>query len=79
MGSRDTQLRAFEQYLLSHMRASDVTTDSEGVYLFNVNQVAYLVEGCATKDEQRTSRKRLRDALEGVHYTIFRVPPSNNG
>jgi hypothetical protein len=76
---RDPQLRAFEAYLLSRMRASDVINNEDGVYLFNVNQVAYLVEGCSTKEEQRTTRRRLADALSLLTYTTRRVPPANKG
>jgi hypothetical protein len=76
---RDPQLRAFEEYLLQNMRASDVTTDEEGVYLFNVNQVAYLVEGCTTNDEQRQTRRRVGHALPNLEHIIRRAPPSNKG
>jgi hypothetical protein len=52
MDSRDPQLRAFEQYLLSHMRASDVTTDSEGVYLsvMKSSKMAHFVFKCNKED-----------------------------
>ena len=76
---RDPQLRAFEHYLLDNLRQSDVTKDNEGVYLFNVNQVAYLVEGCCTRDEQRATRNRLKDALHSLSYVIKRVASGNKG
>jgi hypothetical protein len=76
---RDPQLRAFEQYLLSNMRQTDVTTDHEGIYLFNVNQVAYLAEGCMTSNEQRATRTRVNDALHVLSYVIKRVPTGNKG
>jgi hypothetical protein len=49
---RDPMLEAFEKYLLNNLRGSDVAQDSEGILLFNVNQVAYLVEGCATQGQK---------------------------
>ena len=76
---RDPQLRAFEQYLLSNMRQTDVTTDHEGIYLFNVNQVAYLAEGCMTSNERRATRTRVNDALHVLSYVINRVPTGNKG
>ena len=79
MDSRDPQLRAFEQYLLSHMRASDVTTDSEGAYLFNVNQVAYLVEGSSTTEQKFSTRRRVHNGLPGLTHITRRLPPSNKG
>ncbi len=56
---RDPMLSAFENYLLKNMRASDVVHDEEGILLFNVNQVAYLMEGSAVNEEQRQTRKRI--------------------
>jgi hypothetical protein len=69
---RDPQLRAFEAYLLSRMRASDVISDEDGVYLFNVNQVAYLVEGCTTKDEKRSTRWRVAGNLQTFPHTMVK-------
>ena len=76
---RDPQLRAFEQYLLSNMRQTDVTTDHEGIYLFNVNQVAYLAEGCMTSNERRATRTRVNYALHVLSYVINRVPTGTKG
>ena len=76
---RDPQLRAFEQYLLQNLRASDVTTDEEGVYLFNVNQVAYLVEGSASKDEKRMTRQRVGAGLQSVSHVLKATPGCNLG
>jgi hypothetical protein len=76
---RDHQLRAFEQYLLQNMRASDVTKDEEGVYLFNVNQVAYFVEGSEAEDQQRCTRRRFQAVLPTVQHITMRVPPANKG
>ena len=76
---RDPQLRAFEQYLLSNLRQTDVTTDHEGVYLFNVNQVAYLVEGSINRDEQRVTRRRMADALPKIQAVIKTCDKSGRG
>ena len=74
---RDPQIRAFEQYLLDNLRQSDVTTDNEGVYLFNVNQVAYLVEGSRSQEEKRSTRRRLAEKLQGFSHVM--VSPSIPG
>ena len=76
---RDPQIRAFEQYLLDNLRQSDVTTDNQGVYLFNVNQVAYLVEGCCTRDEQRTTQRRVKEAISSINTFNTKCPRSGRG
>ena len=76
---RDPQLRLFEDYLLKNLKASDVVTDQEGFYLFNVNQVAYLVEESSTKVEQKSTVRRVNNGLPGIHHEMKRVPPSNRG
>jgi hypothetical protein len=76
---RDSMLAEFEDYLLQNMRASDVVRDEEGILLFNVNQVAYLVEGSTVNDEQRQTRKRIKKALPSLQYTNRRAPPANKG
>lgn len=75
---RDAQIVQFEQYLLQNLRASDVAKDEEGVYIFNVNQVAYLVEESTTKDQQKTSRNRIAPVLGSMSYTTRRLPPPAN-
>ena len=76
---RDPQLRAFEQYLLSNLRQKDVTTDHEGVYLFNVNQVAYIVEGSTTNEQQTCTRSRLKKAMPSLQSVSRKCPHSGKG
>jgi hypothetical protein len=73
---RDPQLRAFEQYLLRNMRQTDVTTDHEGIYLFNVNQVAYIVEGSTTNEQQTCTRSRLKKAMPSLQSLSRKCPHS---
>jgi hypothetical protein len=54
-------LVTLEKYLLQNLRASDVVTGEDGVLLFNVNQVSYIVEGSVTKAEQKDSKKKIKD------------------
>ena len=76
---RDPMLVSFEKHLLQKLAQSDVCRDERsGTYLFNVNRVAYLVEKSETKDEQSTTRRRMKDALPSLAHIIKRVPPSNN-
>jgi hypothetical protein len=76
---RDPQLRAFEQYLLSNMRQTDVTTNHEGFYLFNVNQVAYLVEGSRSQDEKKSTRRRVTENLQSFSHVMTRPPTPGSG
>jgi hypothetical protein len=76
---RDPQLRAFEAYLLSRMRASDVISDEDGVYLFNVNQVAYLVEGSRSQDEKKSTRRRVTENLQSFSHVMTRPPTPGSG
>ena len=76
---RDPQLRAFEQYLLSNLRQKDVTTDHEGVYIFNVNQVAYVVEGSTTNEQQTCTRSRLKKAMPSLQSVSRKCPHSGKG
>jgi hypothetical protein len=76
---RDPMLRDFEQYLLRNLRASDVATDEEGVFVFNVNQVAYLAEECDTKDKQKATREKVKEALHSRHLVPRKCPRTGNG
>jgi hypothetical protein len=76
---RDPQLRAFEQYLLSNMRQTDVTTNHEGFYLFNVNQVAYLVEGSITKEQRKTTKNHIAGGFHNLQVTVKKCSRTGNG
>lgn len=52
-------LAALEDYLLHNLRAADVSTGGGGAQLFNVEQVAFLVEECATQDDRKVTRDRV--------------------
>ena len=77
--ARDPFLVNFEKYLVEKLKPADMYKDNLGVFLFNVNQVAYLVEQSNTKDLQRATRKRISDSLPLYMHVTKRVPPSNNG
>jgi hypothetical protein len=77
--ARDPMLTAFENYLLQNMRASDVVSDEEGILLFNVNQVAYLMEKSVTKDQQKTTKKRIKDAMNSAGAVTRRCSRTGNG
>jgi hypothetical protein len=76
---RDPQLRAFEQYLLSNLRQTDVTTDHEGVYLFNVNQAAYIIEGSSSDEEKYCTRRRVNKGMHELTHMLKKKPQSNKG
>ncbi len=72
-------LAEFEDYLLQNMRASDVVRDEEGILLFNVNQVAYLVEQCTTKEQQKTTKRWIRQYLPDMESKIGKCARSGKG
>ena len=76
---RDPMLRSFEQYLRQNLRASDVATDEEGVFVFNVNQVAYLVEECDSKDKHKATRQKVKESLHSQHLIPRKCPRTGNG
>jgi hypothetical protein len=77
---RDPVLRRFEEYLLSKLRTSDVVTDdSDGVWLFNVNQAAYIIEESNSKDEKRMTRQRVASGLQFVPFSTRAAPGCSSG
>lgn len=76
---RDEQIKAFEEYLLRNLKGGDVIKDTDGIYFFNINQVAYIVEGCTTPDQQMSLKNRLTHAIHAVTRITKRLPPDNIG
>ena len=77
---RDPDLKAFEGYLLQNLRQTDVVKDQEeGVYLFNVNQVAYLVEESTTEDSKRATRIRVAKGIDQLHHQLRHSAGTNKG
>jgi hypothetical protein len=76
--SRDPVLRRFEDYLCSRLRQSDIIMDN-GIWLFNVNQVAYLAEGCETKEQQKATKRRIRDAMNSINIVVKKCARTGNG
>ncbi len=72
-------LVTLEKYLLQNLRASDVVTGEDGVLLFNVNQVSYIVEGSATNEQQRSTRSRLKDAVPSLQVVTRTCTRSGKG
>jgi hypothetical protein len=77
---RDPVLRRFEEYLLSKLRPSDVVTDErDGVWLFNVNQAAYIIEGSVSDEEKYCARRRVKNGLPELQHSLKRTHQSNKG
>ena len=76
---RDPMLVKFEEYLLGNLRASDVCKDDDGVYMFNVNQVAYLVEGSVSKDDKRTTQRRVKEGVASIKAKIYKCTSYGKG
>ena len=77
--ARDPMLEAFEAHLLKNLRETDVAKDEDGIYLFNVNQVAYLVEGSNTEEKQKTTRNRIKDTVKSLNTKKMRCKRSGQG
>jgi hypothetical protein len=76
--SRDPALAKFEWYILGSLSASDICKDEEGVYMFNINQVAYLVEGCKTQYEQKAIKKKLKEHILNVRVQMRQCKRTGN-
>jgi hypothetical protein len=77
--TRDPMLVTLEKYLLQNLRASDVMTGEDGILLFNINQVAYIMEGSATNKQQNSTRSRLKDAVPSLQVVTRKCPRSGRG
>jgi hypothetical protein len=77
--ARDPVLVRFEEFLLNTLRQSDICKDNQGIYMFNANQAAYVVEESETLNQQNATRKRLASAMPSFQHIIKRLPPSNRG
>jgi hypothetical protein len=73
---RDPMLVAFEGYMLRHLRTSDVCL-IENVLHFNVNQCAYIIEGCTSMDQRRTTRKRI--VVSDIGHVMRHIPRCDTG
>ena len=71
---------ALEKHLLERLDAHDDVTGEDGVLLFNVNQVAYIVEETNTQEnKQRTTRRHLEDANPPLKTIMRKCPKSYQG
>ena len=59
---RDPSLVALEKHLLEQLDTRDIVTGKDGVLLFNVNQVAYIVEQSNTPAKEYKARQHIVDA-----------------
>ncbi len=75
---RDPLLVSFEKHLLENLKQLDVPKDDLGVYWFNVNRVAYLVENSVTHDQQGTTRKKIKDKTSPNSTINMKCPKSGS-
>jgi hypothetical protein len=76
---RDPLMVGFEKYLLSKLTQADVRKDKWGVYLFNVNRVAYLVEKSEDDSKQRTTRNRVNKGVHAIKTITRKCTRSGKG
>ena len=60
----EKQVALFGEYLMHNLDEKDICVDKNGSKLFNLNQVAYIMEGSITNKQQNSTRKRLRHTTE---------------
>ena len=77
--ARDPFLVGFEEFLLKKLRQTDVCKDDKGIYMFNVNQVAYVVEESITEAQQRTTRKRMNEVSSSFNIQLRKCNRSGKG
>jgi hypothetical protein len=75
--ARDPFLVGFEEFLLKKLRQTDVWKDDKGMYMFNVNQVAYVVEESIAEAQQRATRTRMKKDLPS--FNVVRKKCSRTG
>jgi hypothetical protein len=69
-------INQLERDLTTGLKEKDISLDEGGVYLFNLNQTAYIIEGSKTPDEKRSVRdKVLRELIKyNIEHVMVRVP-----
>ncbi len=77
--ARDPFLVGFEEFLRKKLRQSDVCMDDQGIYMFNINQVAYVVEDSITEAQQRTTRKRINEFSSSFNIQLRKCSRSGKG
>lgn len=93
--ARDRMLVSLEVYLKRNMKEADIQCCEDGKLLFNVNQVAYLVDdgndkedtktgetkedGKITKSEQKTIKRRIKEGLKKIHFVRRQCKRTGNG
>lgn len=79
MDKREPISVKFEEYLIENLSPSDMYKDNHGMYMFNVDQVAYLVDKCASSDDKRTIQRRMKEAARSISTEPRRCPKSGKG
>jgi hypothetical protein len=77
--ARDPVLVRFEEFLLNALRQSDICKDNQGIYMFNVNQAAYVVEDSIAEAQQRTTRKRIYEVISSCDVQLRKCNRSGKG
>jgi hypothetical protein len=60
-----------ERDLTTGLKDNDIRIGERGVYLFNLNQVAYIIEGDLTDGKKSAARERVSRIL--LQYNIYHV------
>jgi hypothetical protein len=65
-----------ERDLTTGLKENDIRLDEGGVYLFNLNQTAYIIEGCVTDAKKYAARERVSRILltYNIKHLMVRVP-----
>lgn len=79
LAGRDTLIIKLEKYFLENLDASDVCEDNYGVYMFNLYNMAYLLEESTTEDAKRATRRRVSKALTNFKHETKKMHQSQKG
>ena len=76
---RSPLLRKFEQYLKEKLDDYYIDQDKDGVNIFNVNQVAYMMEGCKNRNQQRALKDKIWGRLSPQQVIPMKCLRSGHG
>ena len=74
---RDPMLVAFEGHMLRCLKASSDVCLIDNVLHFDVNQCAYIIEGCTTPEHKRATRRRV--VVFNISHVMRKVPHCDKG
>lgn len=75
--SCDPLLMTLEGHLKQKLKKCDMQYDKDNIMIFNLNQVAYILEECSTENAKKLSRERVEKGLSEITFVKRKVPGCN--